>query len=108
MYTLTGFVFMSMSEANRIRTLVDLQNGKRNFQIGKRKWASKRSKRKRQNGMDFIKDSAVKTVNGIKTEFAKTAKRERQNGETERQNGKTETDKTAKRPVKIKRRKAKQ
>ena len=47
--------------------------------------------------MDFIKDSAVKTVNGIKTEFAKTAKRERQNGETERQNGKTETDKTAKR-----------
>ena len=45
--------------------------------------------------MDFIKDSAVKTVNGIKTEFAKTAKRERQNGETERQNGKTETDKTA-------------
>ena len=51
--------------------------------------------------MDFIKDSAVKTVNGIKTEFAKTAKRERQNGETERQNGKTETDKTAKRPVKI-------
>ena len=52
--------------------------------------------------MDFIKDSAVKTVNGIKTEFAKTAKRERQNGETERQNGKTETDKTAKRPVKIK------
>ena len=30
--------------------------------------------------MDFIKDSAVKTVNGIKTEFAKTAKRERQNG----------------------------
>ena len=76
-------------------TLVDLQNGKRNFQIGKRKWASKRSKRKRQNGMDFIKDSAVKTVNGIKTEFAKTAKRERQNGETERQNGKTETDKTA-------------
>ena len=52
--------------------------------------------------MDFIKDPAVKTVNGIKTEFAKTAKRERQNGETERQNGKTETDKTAKRPVKIK------
>ena len=52
--------------------------------------------------MDFIKDSAVKTINGIKTEFAKTAKRERQNGETERQNGKTETDKTAKRPVKIK------
>ena len=54
--------------------------------------------------MDFIKDSAVKTVNGIKTEFAKTAKRERQNGETERQNGKTETDKngkTTKRPVKI-------
>ena len=51
--------------------------------------------------MDFIKDSAVKTVNGIKTEFAKTAKRERQNGETERQNGKTETGKTAKRPVKI-------
>ena len=51
--------------------------------------------------MDFIKDSGVKTVNGIKTEFAKTAKRERQNGETERQNGKTETDKTAKRPVKI-------
>ena len=50
--------------------------------------------------MDFIKDSAVKTVNGIKTEFAKTAKRERQNVETERQNGKTETDKTAKRPVK--------
>ena len=47
--------------------------------------------------MDFIKDSAVKTVNGIKTEFAKTAKRERQNGETERQNSKTETDKTAKR-----------
>ena len=45
--------------------------------------------------MDFIKDSAVKTVNGIKTEFAKTAKRERQNGETERQYGKTETDKTA-------------
>ena len=85
-----------------IGTLVDLQNGKRNFQIGKRKWASKRSKRKRQNGMDFIKDSAVKTVNGIKTEFAKTAKQERQNGETERQNGKTETDKTAKRPVKIK------
>ena len=56
----------------------------------------KQSKRKRQNGMDFIKDSAVKTVNGIKTEFAKTAKRERQNGETERQKGKTETDKTAK------------
>ena len=52
--------------------------------------------------MAFIQDSAVKTVNGIKTEFAKTAKRERQNGETERQNGKTETDKTAKRPVKIK------
>ena len=51
--------------------------------------------------MDFIKDSAVKTVNGIKTEFAKTAKQERQNGETERQNGKTETGKTAKRPVKI-------
>ena len=51
--------------------------------------------------MDFIKDSAVKTVNGIKTEFAKTAKRERQNGETEWQNGKTETDKTTKRPVKI-------
>ena len=52
--------------------------------------------------MDFIKDSAVKTVNGIKTEFAKTA----QNGndktaKRERQNGKTETDKTAKRPVKI-------
>ena len=45
--------------------------------------------------MDFIKDSAVKTVNGIKTEFAKTTKRERQNGETARQNGKTETDKTA-------------
>ena len=88
--------------SGNVRTLVDLQNGKRNFQIGKRKWASKRSKRKRQNGMDFIKDSAVKTVNGIKTEFAKTAKRERQNGETERQNGKTETDKTAKRPVKIK------
>ena len=82
-------------------TLVDLQNGKRNFQIGKRKWASKRSKRKRQNGIDFITDSAVKTVNGIKTEFAKTAKRERQNNETEQQNGKTETDKTAKRPVKI-------
>ena len=51
--------------------------------------------------MDFIKDSAVKTVNGIKTEFAKTAKRERQNSETERQNSKTETDKTAKRPVNI-------
>ena len=58
--------------------------------------------------MDFIKDSAVKTVNGIKTEFAKTAKRERQNDETERQNGKTETDKTAKQPVKIKRLNAKQ
>ena len=42
--------------------------------------------------MDFIKDSAVKTVNGIKTEFAKTAKRERQNGETERQNGKTTSE----------------
>ena len=41
--------------------------------------------------MDLIKDSAVKTVNGIKAEFAKTAK----------WNGKTETDKTAKRPVKI-------
>ena len=79
------------------RNLVDLQNRKRNFRIGKRKCTSKRSKRKRQNGMDFIQDSAVKTVNGIKTEFAKTAKRERQNGETERQNGKTETDKTAKR-----------
>ena len=52
--------------------------------------------------MDVIKESAIKTVNGIKTEFAKTAKRERQNGETERQNGKTETDKTAKRPMKIK------
>jgi len=52
--------------------------------------------------MDFIKDSAVKTVNGIETEFAKTTKREWQNGETERQNGKTETDKTAKQPVKIK------
>ena len=47
--------------------------------------------------MDFIKDSAVQTVNGIKTEFAKTAKRERQNGEAERQNGETETDKTVKR-----------
>ena len=45
--------------------------------------------------MDFIKDSTVKTVNGIKTEFAKTAKRKRQNGETERQDGKTETDKAA-------------
>ncbi len=87
--------------AQGILALVDLQNGQQNFQIGKRKWASKRSKRKRQNGMDFIKDSAVKTVNGIKTEFAKTAKRERQNGETERQNGKTETGKTAKRPVKL-------
>ena len=42
--------------------------------------------------MDFIKDSAVKTVNGIKTEFAKTAKRERQNGETERQNDKTASE----------------
>ena len=50
--------------------------------------------------MDFIKDSAVKTVNEIKTEFAKMTKRERQNGETERQNGKTETDKTTKRPAK--------
>ena len=38
----------------------------------------------------------------------KTAKQERQNGETERQNGKTETDKTAKWPVKIKRLNAKQ
>ena len=47
--------------------------------------------------MDLIKDSAVKTVNRIKTEFAKTAKREWQNGETELQNSKTETDKTAKR-----------
>ena len=45
--------------------------------------------------MDFIKDSAVKTVNGIKTEFAKTAKREWHNGETQRQNGTTEMDKTA-------------
>ena len=88
--------------------LVDLQNGKRNFQIGKRKWTSKRSKRKRQNGMDFIKDSAVKTVNGIKTEFAKTVKRERQDGETERQNGKTKTDKTAKGQWKSKRLNAKQ
>ena len=51
--------------------------------------------------MDLIKDSAVQTVNGIKTEFAKTAKRERQKGETEQQHGKKETDKTAKRPVKI-------
>ena len=65
------------------------------------------SKRKRQNGMDFIKDSAVKTVNGIKTELAKTAKRARQNGEMERQNGKTETGKTAKRPVKFERAKCK-
>ena len=73
------------------------QIGKRIFQNGKRKCASKRTKWKRQNGIDFIKDSAVKTVNGIKTEFAKTAKQERQNGETKRQNGKTETDKTAKR-----------
>ena len=45
--------------------------------------------------MDFIKDSAVKTVNGIKTEFAKTAKRKRQNGETERQNGNGQNCKTA-------------
>ena len=58
--------------------------------------------------MDFIKDSAVKTVNGIKTEFAKTAKRERQNGETERQNSKTETDKTANGQWKSKRLNAKQ
>ena len=45
--------------------------------------------------MDFIKDSAVKTVNGIKTEFAKTAKRERQNGETEmdKLSGKTASEK---------------
>ena len=79
-------------------TLVDLQNGKRNFQIGKRKWASKRSKRKRQNGMDFIKDSAVKTVNGVKTEFGqngKTGTAKRRNGTAKRQNGNGQNGKTA-------------
>ena len=42
--------------------------------------------------MDFIKDSAVKTVNGIKTEFAKTAKRERQNGHAADLYAKTESN----------------
>ena len=42
--------------------------------------------------MDFIKDSAVKTVNGIKTEFAKMAKREQQNGHAADLYAKTESN----------------
>ena len=78
-----------------ILTLVAPQNGKRNFQNGKRKSASKRTKRKRQNGIDFIKDSAVKTINGIQTEFAKTATAKRRNGTAKRQNGNGQNGKTA-------------
>ena len=83
-------------------TLVSPQNGKRIFQNGKRKCASKRTKRKRQDGIDFIKDSAVKTVNGVKTEFGqngKTGTAKRRNGTAKWQNGNGQNGKTAKRKL---------